>query len=99
MEVPFVREVHRCVYTLAEADFAVPSWEEMADGVRPPPPHDEEEPSQSKHGWQKVAGHSLDDRKLQVVTPTLSVCVTKLCCDHKPDRWQRCPLCVSPQAG
>ena len=32
MEVPFVREVQRCVDTLVEADFAVPSWEELADG-------------------------------------------------------------------
>ena len=55
VEVPFVREVQRCVDTLVEADFAVPSWEELADGVRPPPSHDEEEPIQSKHGWQKVA--------------------------------------------
>ena len=52
--------------TLVEADFAVPSWEELADGVRPPPCHDEEEPNARV---QKVAGHSLDDRKLQVVTP------------------------------
>ena len=74
VEAPFVREVQRCVDTLVEADFAVPSWEELADGVRPPPSHEEEEPNQSKHGWQKVAGHSLDDRKLQVVTPTLSAC-------------------------
>ena len=74
VEVPFVREVQRCVDTLVEADFSVPSWEELADGVRPPPSHDEEEPNQSKHGWQKVAGHSLDDRKLHVVTPTLSAC-------------------------
>ena len=59
--------------TLVEADFAVPSWEELADGLGPPPSHDEEEPSQSKHGWHKVAGHSLDDRKLQVVTHALNV--------------------------
>ena len=53
VEVPFVREVQRCVDTLADAEFAVPSWEELADGVRPPPSHDEEEPIQSKHGWQE----------------------------------------------
>ena len=68
-----VREVQSCVVTLVEADVAVPSWEELADGVRPPPSHGAEEPSQSKHGWQKVAGHFLDDRKLQVVTPTFSI--------------------------
>ena len=44
VEVPFVREVQRCVDTLVEADFAVPSWEELADGVRPPLSHGEEEP-------------------------------------------------------
>ena len=70
VEVPFVREVQRCVDTPVAADFVVPSWEELADGLRPPPSQDEEEP---KHGWQKVAGHSPDDRKSQVVNPTLSV--------------------------
>ena len=77
VEVPFVREVQRCMDTLVEADFAVPLWEELADGVRPPPSHDEEEPNQYKHGWQKVAGHYLD-RKLQVVTSTLSACYQAL---------------------
>ena len=91
-----MREVQRCVDTLVAADFVVPSWEENWQMASDPPSQDEE-PSQSKHGWQRVAGHSLDDRKLQVVNPTLSV--TKLCCGHKPDRWQWCPLCVSPQAG
>ena len=90
VEVPFVREVQRCVDTLVEADFAVPSWEELADGVRPPPSHDEEEPNQSKHGWQKVAGHSLDDRKLQVVSPMLSAC------DQALLRSQAGPLAAVP---
>ena len=55
VKVPFVREVQRCVDTLVAADFVVPSWEELADGLRNHPSQDEEELSPSTGGRRSQA--------------------------------------------
>ena len=67
-----------------------PSRDALADGLRPPPSQDEEEPSRSKHGRQRVAGHCLDDKKHQVLSPTLSEC------DQALLRSQAGPLAAEP---
>ena len=56
VDASFVRELPWCTDSLTRADFVAPSWEALADGPRPPPSLEEEEPGWSKHGWQIVAG-------------------------------------------
>ena len=68
------RELRGCVDTLQTADCVVPPLVELADGLRPFPFRDEEEPSGTKHGWQRVAGDCLENKSLEFVIPTLSAC-------------------------
>ena len=58
VEVSFVQELQWCADSLARADFVAPSWEALADGLRPPPSLEEEEPGWSKHG-RNMGGRDL----------------------------------------
>ena len=42
VEASFAHELQWCADSLARADFVVPSWEALADGLRPPPSLEEE---------------------------------------------------------
>ena len=97
VEASFVRELQWCTDSLARADCVAPSWAALADGLRPPPSLEEEEPGWSKHGWQRVAGRCLNDKKHLDFLPTLSECGKA--CDHKQARWPLSLLCACPRAG
>ena len=90
VEASFVQELQWCADSLARADFVAPSWEALANGFRPPPSLEEEEPGWSKHGWQRVAGRRLDDKKHLDFLPTLSGC------DKALLRSQAGPLVAEP---
>ncbi len=58
---------------LRDIGVEVPSWEALAEGLRPEDVDMEPEPSQPNHGWQKFASVTIQTLHLEsVVWPTLS---------------------------
>ena len=46
---------------LLDVSYNVPSWEQIADGLRPGVPAEDPEPGVPRHGWQFHAGQAMDD--------------------------------------
>ena len=66
-EAPSIRVVLECGAILREADFEMPTWEELADGARPNQPENpEDEPTDSTHAWRDAT------LKLEKFWPILS---------------------------
>ena len=46
---------------LLDVSYNVPSWEQIADGLRPGVPAEDPEPGVPRHGWQFHAAQAMDD--------------------------------------
>ena len=57
---------------LLDVSYNVPSWEQIADGLRPGVPVEDPEPGVPRHGWQFHAAQAMDDCSLSLCPPPLA---------------------------
>ena len=69
--VPAVRAVRACAAQLDASGFLRPSWDALAEGLRPEPQEDAE-PGAWQHGWQFFACDALERREAETLQTTLS---------------------------